>query len=111
MIPKRQGFAGAAASIPTGTGDLPPIPDAPKDGAAPASPQVGQNIETVVVPANSANAILDALRKFTSVTAVTVVAPSTLQMLKTKNLVTVVGNHGVVSEKGLTYLVDFNMIA
>lgn len=111
MIPKRQGIAGAMASIPTGTGQLPPIPEAPKEGDAQVSAPPPASIETVVVPANSANAILDALQKFTTVRKKSAVTDQSLQMLKAKGLVSVVGEHVVISEKGLTYLIDFNLIA
>lgn len=119
MIPKRQGLAGIGASIPTGNGQLPPVPAAPEggpvlvpnSGPAELTGTVAPSVETVVVPANSANAILDALQKFTTVRKKTAVTDQTLQMLKGKGLIYTVGDHVIISEKGLTYLIDFNLIA
>lgn len=118
MIPKRAGGAPSPLGMsPT----LPSIPDTatpPVGGGSiqgdvnlPMSVGSPQQIETVVVAANSANAILDALRKFTSASPKTIVPPSTLEMLKQKNLICVAGNYAIVSEKGLNYLVDFNLLA
>lgn len=107
MIPKRAGGAPSPLSMsPT----LPPIPENAQPTVQ-STPVEQAPLETVVVAANSANAILDALRKFTSASPKSIVSAGTLEMLKTKGLICTAGNYAVVSEKGLNYLVDFNLLA
>lgn len=74
------------------------------------SPAGSPAMETVVVPANSASAILDALRRFANVTRTGVIPASQLDQLVKKDLVVVVEGYAVVSPKGLRYLVDFNLL-
>ena len=106
MIPKRQGVANAMASIPVSDGQLPPPPVPGPDSAF----VLNNNPQNIVPTPTGANGILEALQKFRAVTKVTIIEPGMANTLTKKGLIVVVEGNAVVSEKGLGYLVDFNLI-
>jgi hypothetical protein len=104
MIPKRSGgLSSIDLSIPTGNGQLPPIPpQEPTPDVAPAS--------AVAMVSNGKLTASDAIRmleQFNKVTEVTAANSEIASKLLAKKLIVKCGDFAVVSEKGLSYLVDF----
>lgn len=100
MIPKRQGYADIGATIPTGNGQLPPIPDAPP---ATPPPPVSKTETTSFKGAD----VIEALTLFSKVTSKDSANGEMVKYLLKKKLIVVRDNYAVVSEKGLRALVDF----
>jgi len=111
MIPRRQGIADINLTIPTGNGQLPPIPmDAVGDAPVAQLNTVVEAPTAPVAPSTSrSNQILEALVTFSKVTKLNSVSPAIGKELTEKKLIVTSGGYGVVSEKGLKYLVDFTL--
>jgi len=109
MIPKRAGSPPSPLNdVPT----LPPIPEPPPE-SVPASYTMQPATDTIapVVSTNGPAIILNSLNKFTKITKNHLVPKDTFDTLINKGLIVTYGDYAVVSGKGLTYLVDFNMVA
>ena len=133
MIPKRFGtnptVNDITASVPTGNGALPPIPsdaipDNPISGSVNGSanpvarlvePTVSNGTASQVVnvtppkPQDDISAILMGLAKFAGANKKNIIDSKTFEILKNKKLISEYGDYAIVSEKGLMYLVDFNI--
>lgn len=102
MIPKRTGgLSSIDLSIPTGDGQLPPIP--PQEDAS--STVVMMVPEGKLTPSD----VVKMLEKFNKVTEVTISNTAIADKLLAKKLIVKCGDFAVVSEKGLGYLVDFTL--
>jgi hypothetical protein len=106
MIPKRSGgLSSIDLSIPTGNGELPPIPpQEPTLNEAPSS-AVMMVPEGKLTPSD----VVKMLEKFNKVTEVTISNSAIANKLLAKKLIVKCGDFAIVSEKGLGYLVDFTL--
>lgn len=108
MIPKRTTSAMSLdATIPVGNGQLPPINELT---AIPGIGDVNGNSAMPMGENNAANAILRGIMAFAKASKANVVPPDTLNTLISRKMIVQAGDYYIVSEKGLTYLVDFGVL-
>ena len=99
MIPRRTGNAiSLDATIPVGNGQLPTINE------------TLPSVDNGSFENGTANTILKGLTAFSKASKGNVVNPETLQALVSRKMIVQAGDYYVVSEKGLTYLLDFNIL-
>ena len=104
MIPRRQGMGDISLTIPTGNGQLPPMPEQ----ALSEKQEIVAVVSAPVTPsASNSSRILDALVAFSKVSKKETVDSTLFKSLVEKKLVCIAGDYAVVSDKGLKYLVDF----
>lgn len=112
MIPRRAGSAPSPIDL-NGTPSLPPVPQQPVvDGTqiATATPSTGAAVSVEPNHPNPIGAMFMALSKFVVVCKRDSVSKDQFETLVKKGLIVCYGDFAVCSEKGLVYLVDFEIV-